>query len=180
MAENALYFGDNLEVMRGHIKDESVDLVYLDPPFNSKKDYNLIFSDAEGERSTSQVQAFEDTWHWGEAAEDAYRYLTDSGVNGGKVPTDVSRLIGAMRKGIGDNDVLAYIVMMTERLLELHRVLKRTGSLYLHCDPAASHYLKVAMDAIFGARNFRREIVWRSGWVSGFKAAAKNWIRNHD
>lgn len=177
---NRLYFGDNLEVMRRHLDADSVDLVYLDPPFNSKKDYNLIFSDAQGERSTSQVQAFEDTWHWGEAAEDAYRYLTDSGVNQGKVPTDVSRLIGAMRKGIGDNDVLAYIVMMTERLLELHRVLKKTGSLYLHCDPAASHYLKVAMDAIFGAQNFRREIVWRSGWVSGFKARAKNWIRNHD
>lgn len=178
--DNRLYFGDNLEVMRRHLRDESVDLVYLDPPFNSKKDYNLIFADAKGERSTSQVQAFEDSWSWGVAAEEAYRYLTDSGVNEGKVPANVSRLIGSMRKAIGDNDVMAYIVMMAERLLELHRVLKKTGSLYLHCDPAASHYLKVTMDAIFGARNFRREVVWRSGWVSGFKAAAKNWVRNHD
>lgn len=177
---NCLYFGDNLEVMRRHIKEESTDLIYLDPPFNSKKDYNLIFADEEGERSTSQVKAFEDSWHWGEAAEEAYRYLTDSGVNGGKVPVLVSRLIGSMRKAIGENDVMAYIVMMAERLLELHRVLKETGSIYLHCDPAASHYLKITMDAIFGARNFRREIIWRSGWVSGYKAAAKNWIRNHD
>ena len=177
---NTLYFGDNLGILRDRIPDESVDLVYLDPPFNSKKDYNLIFADAKGERSTSQVQAFEDSWTWGEEAERVYQYLTNSAEHKGRVPTKVSRLIGALRNGIPDSDVTAYLVMMTVRLIELHRVLKPTGSIYLHCDPAASHYLKVVMDAIFEPTNFRREIVWRSGWVSGFKAAAKNWIRNHD
>lgn len=180
MKTNVLYFGDNLEILRDHIEDESVDLIYLDPPFNSKTDYNLIFADAEGERSTSQIKAFEDSWTWGEEAERVYQYLTNSAENKGRVPTQVSRLIGSMRAGIGANDVTAYLVMMTVRLIELHRVLKGTGSIYLHCDPAASHYLKVVMDGIFGGTNFRREIVWRSGWVSGFKTAAKNWIRNHD
>lgn len=174
-----LYFGDNLDVLP-KLKDVSVDLIYLDPPFNSKKDYNLIFKDEGGKRSTSQIKAFEDSWHWSEAAEEAYEFLTDTSKNKGTVPTEVSRLIGAMRAGIGTNDVLAYLVMMTTRLLHLHRVLKETGSIYLHCDPSASHYLKVVMDAIFGPRNFRREIIWRSGWVSGFKAAAPNWVRNHD
>lgn len=177
---NRLYFGDNLGILRDRIESESVDLVYLDPPFNSKKDYNLIFADAKGARSTSQVQAFEDSWTWGEEAERTYQYLTNSAEHRGNVTPAVSRLVGALRTGIGENDVTAYLVMMTVRLIELHRVLKPTGSLYLHCDPAASHYLKVVMDAIFGASNFRREIVWRSGWISGFKAAAKNWVRNHD
>ena len=177
---NRLYFGDNLEILRDRIADESVDLIYLDPPFNSKKDYNLIFADASGERSTSQVQAFEDSWSWGEEAERVYQYLTNSAEHQGRVSTSVSRLVGALRTGIGESDVTAYLVMMTVRLIELHRVLKPTGSIYLHCDPAASHYLKVVMDAIFGPTNFRREIIWRSGWISGFKAAAKNWIRNHD
>jgi DNA modification methylase len=175
-----LYFGNNLDILRDHIPDECVDLIYLDPPFNSKKDYNLIFADVTGHRSTSQVQAFEDSWTWGEEAERTYQYLTNSAENEGRVPTTVSRLVGALRSGIPDSDATAYLVMMTARLIELHRVLKRTGSIYLHCDPAASHYLKVVMDAIFGPANFRREIVWRSGWVSGFKTAAKNWIRNHD
>jgi site-specific DNA-methyltransferase (adenine-specific) len=179
---NILYFGDNLEILRDRdrIAAESIDLIYLDPPFNSKKDYNLIFADARGERSTSQVEAFEDSWRWGEEAEATYQYLANSGENRGRVPPEVSRLIGALRHGIGDNDVMAYLVMMTVRLIEMHTVLKRSGSIYLHCDPAASHYLKIVMDAIFGATNFRREIVWRSGWVSGFKARARNWVRNHD
>lgn len=177
---NMLYLGNNLDVLRLHIPDDSIDLIYLDPPFNSKKDYNLIYLDKEGERSTSQVQAFEDSWRWGEEAERTYDWLVDSNDNQGRVPAEVSRIIGALRQGIGENEVMAYLVMMTARLIELHRKLKRTGSIYLHCDPAASHYLKVVMDAIFGPANFRREIVWRSGWVSGFKAAAKNWARNHD
>jgi site-specific DNA-methyltransferase (adenine-specific) len=180
MKTNLLYLGDNKDVLRNHFKDETVDLIYLDPPFNSKKDYNLIFADEKGVPPTSQIRAFDDTWHWGEAAEDAYRYLIDSSINKGQVRSEVSNLIGAMRSAIGENEVMAYLVFMGERLLELHRVLKPTGSIYLHCDPAASHYLKILMDSIFGARNFRREIVWRSGWVSGFKTAAKNWVRNHD
>ena len=180
MRANIVYFGDNFEVLQKRIDDESVDLVYLDPPFNSKKDYNLIFADKEGERSTSQIEAFEDAWEWGDQAERTFAYLTNTAIHGGRVDTDVSRLVGALREGLGESDVMAYLVMMTARLVELHRVLKPTGSIYLHCDPAASHYLKIIMDRIFGATNFRREIIWRSGWVSGFKTAAKNWVRNHD
>lgn len=180
MRTNQLYLGDNLSVMRRRLQNESVDLVYLDPPFNSKKDYYLIFADGKARRSRTRVKAFEDTWHWNRDAARALRYLTGTAAGAGKVPPNVSRLVSAIHQAIGGNDVMAYVVMMTERLLELHRVLKPTGSIYLHCDPAASHYLKIIMDAIFGARNFRREIVWRSGWVSGFKAAARNWVRNHD
>jgi site-specific DNA-methyltransferase (adenine-specific) len=179
-SKNLLFFGDNLDVLRKWVKDETADLIYLDPPFNSKRDYNLIFGNGASGPSADQVHAFEDSWSWGAASEEAYQYLTESAVHGGAVPTSVSRIIGALRDGLGENDVTAYLVMMTVRLVELHRVLKPTGSIYLHCDPAASHYLKVVMDAIFGARNFRREIIWRSGWVSGFKSRAKNWVRNHD
>jgi DNA modification methylase len=177
---NRVYTGDNLDILRHQLRDESVDLIYLDPPFNSRKDYHLIFGDREGDGGAARVPAFEDCWHWDEAVEESCRYLTDPRVHGGRVPPTVGRLLEAMRTGLGDGDVSAYLVMMAVRLLELHRVLKPTGSLYLHCDPAASHYLKVLMDSIFGPRNFRREIVWRSGWVSGFKAAARNWVRNHD
>ncbi len=179
---NVLYYGDNLDLLRDVEKfpDESIDLVYLDPPFNSQRDYNVIFADKTGKSSPAEVVAFEDSWKWGEEAQHAYEWLVQTQLNEGRVSTEVSRLIGAFHAGIGTNDVLAYLVMMTPRLLELHRVLKTTGSIYLHCDPAASHYLKIVMDAIFGPGNFRREVIWRSGWVSGFKAAAKNWVRNHD
>lgn len=179
---NVLYYGDNLGLLRDSAKfpDESVDLVYLDPPFNSNRDYNVIFTDKAGKSSEAEIVAFEDSWHWGEEAQRTYEWLVQTALNEGQVPTEVSRLVGAFHAGIGTNDVLAYLVMMTPRLLELHRVLKPTGSIYLHCDPAASHYLKIVMDAIFGAQNFRREVIWRSGWVSGFKTRAKNWIRNHD
>lgn len=171
---NVLYYGDNLEILRKYIPDNSIDLIYLDPPFSSNKDYNVIFREATGKEPEAQIRAFEDTWHWDRAAEDTYQDII---VNG---PPKVANFITAMRDGIGRNDVMAYLVMMTVRLLELYRVLKGTGSLYLHCDPTASHYLKLVLDQIFGPTRFRREIVWRSGWVSGFKSAAKNWVRNHD
>lgn len=170
MKRNELYVGDNLTVLRQHVAADSIDLVYLDPPFNSKKDYYLIFANGQHGRRPRQVKAFDDTWHWDAAAEQACQRLS------GPVRT----LVDTLHQAIGSNDVMAYIAMMAERLVEVHRVLKSTGSSYLHCDPAASHYLKTLMDAIFGAGNFRREIVWRSGWVSGFKAAARNWARNHD
>lgn len=161
MKTNALYYGDNLDILRRYVPDESVDLVYLDPPFNSNRDYNVIFRDESGRRSDAQLLAFEDTWHWGPGAEDTYAYLTNSSMHGGRVPSSVSQIVAALRAGIGTNQLLAYVVEMTARLVELHRVLKPTGSLYLHCDPTASHYLRVVLDAIFGPEQFRSEISWK-------------------
>jgi len=152
---NVLYYGDNLEILRHHIPDESVDLVYLDPPFNSQADYNVLFREESGERSAAQIKAFSDFWRWDSAAEETYREIIET------CPDKVATMVSALRQGIGSNDVMAYLVMMTLRLVELRRVLKATGSLYLHCDPTASHYLKVVMDTVFGPVNFRSEIVWR-------------------
>lgn len=158
---NLLYYGDNLDILRRYVPDESVDLIYLDPPFNSQRTYNVIFKDESGRKSDAQLLAFEDTWHWGPDAERVYAYLTNTARNDGRVPDHVSALIGALRKGIGENQMMAYVVEMAVRLVELHRVLKPTGSLYLHCDPTASHYLRVILDAVFGPENFRSNITWK-------------------
>jgi site-specific DNA-methyltransferase (adenine-specific) len=158
---NALYYGDNLPILRDFIPSHSVDLVYLDPPFNSNRDYNLIFRDASGLQSDASILAFEDTWHWGPDASAKYDYLTNSARHQGRVPESVSQVIAALRTGIKGSDMLAYLVEMAVRLVELRRVLKPTGSLYLHCDPTASHYLKVILDAIFGPENFRSDITWK-------------------
>lgn len=155
-SKNALFFGDNLEILSKHVGDESVDLVYLDPPFNSKRDYSLLFKEKDGADSAAQLVAFEDTWTWNQDSELAYRQIIS-----GNAPTKVVDAVEAMRTLIGETDMLAYLVMMTQRLVELHRVLKDTGSLYLHCDPTASHYLKIILDAIFGPEHFRNEIIWR-------------------
>lgn len=152
---NRLYFGDNLHVLREHIADESVDLVYLDPPFNSNANYNILFKSPEGAESDAQIEAFEDTWHWNDSAEAAFDEVMRSG------NSDAFELLRAMRAFLGDNDMMAYLAMMAVRLIELHRVLKPTGSLYLHCDPTASHYLKLLLDGVFGATNYRNEIVWK-------------------
>lgn len=152
---NTLYYGDNLHVLRDHVASESVDLVYLDPPFNSNANYNILFKGPEGNSSESQIEAFEDTWHWNDSAEDAFDEVMRSG------NTDAFTLLRAMRDFLGDNDMMAYLAMMAVRLIELHRVLKPTGSLYLHCDPTASHYLKLLLDGVFGATNYRNEIVWK-------------------
>jgi len=156
-----LYYGDNLDILRRYIPDESVDLVYLDPPFNSNRDYNVIFKDESGNKSDAQIVAFEDTWHWGPDAEAQYAFLTNTGLNHGRVPSPVSTIVAALRAGIGENQMMAYLVEMAVRLVELRRVLTPTGSLYLHCDPTASHYLKVLLDSTFGPRNFLNEIVWK-------------------
>ncbi|WP_346380958.1 DNA methyltransferase [Microbacterium sp.] len=161
IATNVLYYGDNLEILRRYIPDASVDLIYLDPPFNSNRDYNVIFRDESGNRSDAQLLAFEDTWHWGPSAESTYRYLTNTAHHEGRVPDKVSTIIAALRSGIGSNQMMAYLVEMAVRLVELHRVLKPTGSLYLHCDPTASHYLKLLLDSIFDVRNFRSEVIWK-------------------
>jgi len=155
LTKNTLFYGDNLDILREYVPEESVDLIYLDPPFNSNRSYNVLFKEESGKESESQITAFEDTWHWGEDAQRTYHDLVQD------APANVSTMISALREFIGANQMMAYLVMMTARLIELHRVLKPTGSIYLHCDPTASHYLKVVMDTIFGIQNFRNEITWK-------------------
>ena len=152
---NQLFFGDNLNILREHVADESVDLIYLDPPFNSNATYNVLFQEKSGEQSAAQITAFEDTWHWNDDSEAAYLDVVGSG------PDKVSKLLAAMLEFLGRNDMMAYLTMMSQRMIELHRVLKSTGSIYLHCDPTASHYLKLLMDSVFGLRNFCNEITWQ-------------------
>src|SRR6267378_8646616 len=154
MPDNVLYYGDNLDVLRRYIKDESVDLVYLDPPFKSDQNYNVLFAAKDGTEAAAQIQAFEDTRHWDESAARQYEEVVEKG---GKV----SEVLQAFRLFLGTNDMLAYLTMMAPRLVELHRVLKPTGSLYLHCDPTASHYLKLLCDAVLGQNNYRAEIIWK-------------------
>ena len=149
---NRLYYGDNLDVLRRHVKDETVDLVSLDPPFKSNQSYNVLFAE-HGTKSAAQVKAFEDTWRWDEAAAEAYEEVVERG-------GDVAQAMRAFRTLLGTSDMLAYLAMMAPRLVELHRVLRSTGTIYLHCDPTASHYLKLLMDAVFDRRNFRNEIIW--------------------
>ncbi len=153
---NRLFYGDNLDVLRD-LDAGLVDLIYLDPPFNSNRSYNVLFKNKSGTDAQAQIEAFDDTWNWSQQTDALYRDM----VMGGSVPAKVADALEAMRRLLGDNDVLAYLVMMTARLVQMHRVLKPAGSLYLHCDPTASHYLKVTLDAIFGPENFRNEIVWR-------------------
>lgn len=152
---NHLYYGDNLEVLRARIADESVDLIYLDPPFNSNASYNVLFKSPAGDGSQAQIEAFDDTWHWNESAELAFDEVM-KGPN-----SDAAVMLKAMRSALGENDMMAYLAMMAVRLIELHRVLKPTGSLYLHCDPTASHYLKILLDAVFGTKNYLSEISWK-------------------
>ena len=154
LAVNQLCYGDNLEVLRLHVKDESVDLVYLDPPFNSNQDYNVLFAEKDGTAAAAQFRAFEDTWEWNQESAALYERLVESGGR-------VSDVMQAFRRFLGTNDMLAYLTMMAPRLVELQRVLKSTGSIYLHCDPTASHYLKLLLDAVFGPNHFRSEIIWK-------------------
>jgi len=154
ITENTLFYGDNLFILREHIPSESIDLVYLDPPFNSSRNYNVLFKDEKGVDSESQITAFEDTWHWNLAAEHTYTELLT------ETPDHVAKMIESLRDFIGENQMMAYLVMMATRLVELQRVLKPTGSLYLHCDPTASHYLRIILDTIFGVQNFGSFIVW--------------------
>ncbi|MFZ5796162.1 MAG: DNA methyltransferase [Sphingomonas sp.] len=168
---NRLYYGDNLDVLREQVKDESVDLVYLDPPFNSNANYNILFKSPTGTSSDAQIEAFEDTWHWNDHAEDAFDQVARSG------NTKAFDLLNAMRGFLGENDMMAYLSMMAIRLIELHRVLKPTGSLYLHCDPTASHYLKLLLDGVFGAENYQAEIIWRR---TNSRSTSGKWPRLHD
>jgi site-specific DNA-methyltransferase (adenine-specific) len=154
---NKLLFGDNLNWLRNreNFPDVSIDLIYLDPPFNSKRDYAVIFKSPKGYDSEAQAEAFKDTWHWTQEAEREFDEIIQQSNQ------EAAAMIQAFRSLLGVNDMMAYLTRMTIRLLELHRVLKSTGSLYLHCDPTASHYLKIVLDCIFGKENFRSEINWR-------------------
>jgi DNA modification methylase len=171
MTDNLLYYGDNLDILRDHIKDETVDLIYLDPPFKSNQDYNVLFAEQDGSRSAAQIKAFEDTWRWDQSAALAYKDVVEQG------PDRVSQAMQAFRTMLGTNDMLAYLAMMAPRLVELHRVLKSTGSIYLHCDPTASHYLKMLMDAVFTPKLFRNEIIWRR---TGAHSKARRFAPIHD
>ena len=170
MTENTLYYGDNLDILRRYIKDETIDLIYLDPPFNSNATYNVLFGEQNGTKAAAQIKAFEDTWHWDQSAAQAFQEVVEAG-------GDVSRAMQAFRSLLTESDMLAYLAMMAPRLVELRRVLKPTGSIYLHCDPTASHYLKVLMDAVFGVRNFRNEIIW---CYRKWSVSQNQFVGNHD
>ncbi|MCL5256290.1 MAG: restriction endonuclease [Chloroflexi bacterium] len=173
--KNKLYFGDNLDILREYVASESVDLIYLDPPFNSNATYNVLFGEKSGEKSAAQITAFEDTWHWGLESEKEYQDVVTSG------PKKLADLLQAFRSFLGQNDMMAYLTMMAPRLAELRRVLKPTGSIYLHCDPTASHYIKLLMDAVFGPMSFKTEIVWkRSSAHSDTKQGRRQHGRLHD
>jgi site-specific DNA-methyltransferase (adenine-specific) len=167
---NTLFYGDNLDVLRKYLPNECVDLIYLDPPFNSKADYNVLFKESSGEESVAQIQAFSDFWHWDKTAERTYLEIQDD--------PKLTDMVQFLHAHLGRSDMMAYLVMMATRLRELHRVIKPTGSLYLHCDPTASHYLRVLLDAIFSPYNFRNEIVWRRSHPKGH--AFTRLASNHD
>ena len=170
-----LLYGDNLEVLREAIDDASVDLVYLDPPFNSNAGYNVLFKSANGSAADASIEAFDDTWTWGDASKSALMDI-DGGTN-----RQLQVMMRAMHDALGDSPLMAYLAMMAVRLVELHRVLRPTGSLYLHCDPTASHYLKLVLDAVFGAENFRNEIVWkRYGAHNDVGQGSRHFGRIHD
>lgn len=175
LAENALYYGDNLDVLKNDIAPASVDLIYLDPPFNSSANYNVLFKGAGGKGAAAQIEAFEDTWHWGETAEDAFDRVMHS------PQIAAADMLRALRGFLGENDMMAYLAMMSVRMIELHRALKPDGSIFLHCDPTASHYLKILMDGIFGPDRFVNEIIWkRYGAHNDVGQGSKHFGRVHD
>ena len=171
MNTNQLYYGDNLEILRQYIPNESIDLIYIDPPFNSNQAYNAFFQEVNGSLSRAQIQAFDDTWHWNEATQEAYDDLIQT------APHQLVETVRSFCSFLGNINLMAYLVNMAIRLVELHRVLKPTGSFYLHCDPTASHYLKIMLDQIFGVKNFQNEVIWcyKTGG-----ATKKRFARKHD
>jgi len=171
MADNKLYYGDNLDVLRRHVASDSVDLIYLDPPFNSDATYNVLFGSQDGTQAAAQIKAFEDTWTWDRSAAATYHETIE---RGGRV----ADALVAFRTLVGDSNMLAYLSMMAPRLVELRRVLKDTGSIYLHCDPTASHYLKLLLDAVLGPRSFRNEVIWHYRTFQGL--VKTYYARKHD
>jgi site-specific DNA-methyltransferase (adenine-specific) len=170
---NKLLFGDNLGWLRNAriFPDASIDLVYLDPPFNSNADYNVLFKEETGEASQAQFHAFTDTWNWADAARTHAEFIDDC------KNTTVVEIMDALHSFLRQSPMMAYLAMMAPRLVELHRVLKPTGSLYLHCDPTASHYLKIILDGIFGVENFLNENIWKRTYAHG---GAKRFGPVHD
>ena len=176
--KNYLYFGDNLDILRKKVPDASVDLIYLDPPFNSNANYNVLFQESTGHQSAAQITAFEDTWHWNTDTLESQMAYQDVVTNG---PKRLSDLLQAFRSFLGESDMMAYLTMMAQRMVELHRVLKDTGSIYLHCDPTASHYLKLLMDSVFRPENFKNEITWkRYGAHNDVGQGSTHYGRVHD
>jgi site-specific DNA-methyltransferase (adenine-specific) len=170
---NILHFGDNLDVLRT-MPAASIDLIYLDPPFNSNASYNVLYGTKRGGASKAQSHAFKDTWSWGPEAKRALEETAERHLQAGAI-------LDSLYKVFGSSNMMAYVAMMGVRLIELHRVLKPTGSLYLHCDPTASHYLKAVLDAIFGVANFRNEIVWlRSKNPKGSQHASRKYSPHTD
>ncbi len=174
---NQLFYGDNLEVLRRHIKDESVDLCYIDPPFNSKRNYNQIYNNI-GKEDRAQAQAFIDTWTWDDLANLGLVEIKEN--YHGKFTQKTVDLICGLEPVLGKGSLFAYLVNMTLRIVEIHRVLKSTGSFYLHCDPSASHYLKIVLDAIFCSQcgDFINEIIWKR--TTSHSDAKKRFGRNND
>jgi DNA modification methylase len=173
--KNKLYYGDNFDVLPRYVREESVDLIYLDPPFNSRQSYNVLFAEKDGSKSSSQIHAFVDTWEWNIDAQRSYEYVLET------IGGPVAAAMRAFRTYLGTTDIMAYLAMMAPRLVELKRVLKETGSIYLHCDPTASHYLKILMDSVYGTQNFLSEIIWkRSSAHSDGKQGRKQHGRIHD
>ena len=171
---NTLYYGDNLDILRRYVKDETVDLVYLDPPFNSAQDYNVLFQEQDGSRSAAQIKAFTDTWRWDQGSARAYQEVVEHGGT-------LSRAMQAFRQLFGESNLLAYLSMMAPRLAELHRIMKPSASIYLHCDTTASHHLRIIMDAIFGSKRFLNEIAWkRSSAHSDTKQGMKRYGKVRD
>ena len=155
---NSLYYGDNLEILRQHFPDESVDLIYLDPPFNSNANYNVLFREQSGEESPAQIRAFTDTWSWTQESERVYEREI---IHNPRVPEAMKDIVSDYLQFIGRNFMTAYLVMMAPRLVELPRVLKQSGSIYLHCDPTADHHLRKLMDSLFGPVNYRNSVIWK-------------------
>ncbi len=178
MAESHVFwYGDNLQVLRDHIGEESIDLVYLDPPFNSQRIYNVSLDETDGTESDAQRKAFEDYWRWGKEAETAFDEVVFPRARRYAVPDTLSQTMQMLRGILHESNLLAYLSMMAVRLVEMRRVLKRSGSLYLHCDPTASHYLKLLLDCLFGQQNFRNEIIWKR---TGAHNSAANFGPVHD
>ena len=172
---NQLHYGDNLVRLRGEgvdkaIPDEVADLIYLDPPFNSARNYNLLFKQHKGQDSPAQIMTFEDTWKWSPFEYEKFK--------GDPQNSGLFDLMDSLYRILGPSEMMAYLLMMAPRLLELHRKLKPTGSLYLHCDPSASHYLKIILDVVFRPENFRNEVIWQRTLAKAL--VTKRLPRNHD
>lgn len=173
--KNSLYYGDCLDILV-EWPPQSIDLCYLDPPFNSHRNYNLLFDQQTPTQNDKEAQilAFVDTWIWDDIAKTRVQDISNAAMH------PANKVISGLYHILGPSSMMAYLSYMADRLVQIKRVMKDDGSVYLHCDPHASHYLKLVMDGVFGATNFRNEIIWRIGWVSGYKTQKKGWIRNHD